>query len=621
MLRVWAASGQELAIDTQEVSDVLSLKRLLRRSYHFPVCLQQLLHGVSCLDNMAQLEAPADLQLVLLRVSSAAQRRDSLCELVDYAALHGHVEVARFLVEAGTEVDSLDCTGIAALSCAASKGHAEMVRLLLAAGADKDLQDGCGMTALSHASLKGHVEVVCLLAQAGADTDLQDTAGMTALSLASMEGHTRIVEELLKAGADKDLQDHRFGTTALIHAAAQGHLLVAEALVRAGANKDLRNSSGITALAHAANAGRAEMARLLLEAGADKDLRAFSGATPLLLASSKGHVEIVRLLLGAGADMDVEDRLDGTTALHQAVAHGHVAVARLLVEAGAGVDVKDCMDGMAVLSRASSDGQVAMVRLLLEARAEVDSRDRHGCTALMKASQNGHAKVARLLLEAGAKDWQSQAMLGFAGFQGGPKRLPSAPLGCYWASLTHGIPPLFQGARILTATRYCIVVLATNSAATGRRDIATEFVWVTDVFPPKDLAYPDPPLYLVKDQPMAPMSPTVTTAECSSLKSVANTVPQYNASDCLVQNYDIQPPLPAGLSLDAKTGVISGTPTELLPRPEVFLVTATNGGGKSSAFISLAIIGNLLGASLSSCLHAPTTSELAFDCIVVLIAK
>ena len=82
---------------------MLSLKRLLRRSYHFPVCLQQLLHGVSCLDNMAQLEAPADLQLVLLRVSSAAQRRDSLCELVDYAALHGHVEVARFLVEAGTE--------------------------------------------------------------------------------------------------------------------------------------------------------------------------------------------------------------------------------------------------------------------------------------------------------------------------------------------------------------------------------------------------------------------------------------------------------------------------------------------------------------------------------------
>ncbi|CAE7351168.1 ANKRD50 [Symbiodinium sp. CCMP2456] len=163
------------------------------------------------------------------------------------------------------------------------------------------------------------------------------------------------------------------------------------------------------------------------------------------------------------------------------------------------------------------------------------------------------------------------------------------------------------------ATRYCIVVLGTNAAATGRRDIAEEFVWVTDVYPPKDLVYADPPLFLVKDEPMVPMVPTVTTADCSNLKSVANTMPQYNASDCQVQHYDIQPPLPTGLSLDPQTGVISGTPTELLPRPEIFLVTATNGGGKSSAFISLAVIGNLRDATLSSCLRAPTTSELVLS--------
>ncbi|CAK9109328.1 unnamed protein product [Durusdinium trenchii] len=155
-----------------------------------------------------------------------------------------------------------------------------------------------------------------------------------------------------------------------------------------------------------------------------------------------------------------------------------------------------------------------------------------------------------------------------------------------------------------------MVVLATNAAATGRRDIAQEFVWVTDVFPPKDLSYPNASLYVVKDVPMAPMIPVVTTRDCRSLPSVANTVPQLVARDCAVQNYDIQPDLPAGLTLDPISGVISGTATELQARPEIYLVTATNEGGKTSAYITLAVIGQIRDSTLSSCVTAPMTGDL-----------
>ncbi|WP_288882447.1 RHS repeat-associated core domain-containing protein [Pedobacter panaciterrae] len=56
--------------------------------------------------------------------------------------------------------------------------------------------------------------------------------------------------------------------------------------------------------------------------------------------------------------------------------------------------------------------------------------------------------------------------------------------------------------------------------------------------------------------------------------------------------YTISPALPAGLSLNASTGIISGTPTTVTAAT-TYTVTATNGEGSSTASFSIRVVANL----------------------------
>ena len=73
-----------------------------------------------------------------MAVCSPEKRDEAANELVDYAAVNGHVNVARMLLQAGVDKDTTDELGMTALGCASSSSHVEIVRLLLDAGADKD---------------------------------------------------------------------------------------------------------------------------------------------------------------------------------------------------------------------------------------------------------------------------------------------------------------------------------------------------------------------------------------------------------------------------------------------------------------------------------------------------
>ena len=142
MLRVWSVAGKELAsLATEELSTAQALKQQLRAQHGIPASIpMKLLHDGTPLDDAATLDRPMDVDMVLLPISSAemGQVANELSE----SAARGHVEVVRWLLQAGAD-KALDSTliGKTALLRASDQGQAEIVHLLLGASADKDLVD------------------------------------------------------------------------------------------------------------------------------------------------------------------------------------------------------------------------------------------------------------------------------------------------------------------------------------------------------------------------------------------------------------------------------------------------------------------------------------------------
>ena len=93
-------------------------------------------------------------------------------------------EIARTLLQSGTDVNAQGGYHGNALQAASSGGHEESVRLLLQSGADVNAQGGSDGNALQAASSGGHEEIVRLLLQSGADVNAQGGSEGNALQAA-----------------------------------------------------------------------------------------------------------------------------------------------------------------------------------------------------------------------------------------------------------------------------------------------------------------------------------------------------------------------------------------------------------------------------------------------------
>ncbi len=115
---------------------------------------------------------------------------------------------------------------------------------------------------------------------------------------------------------------------------------------------------------------------------------------------------------------------------------------------------------------------------------------------------------------------------------------------------------------LLATTSY--TVTATNS---GGSTTANASITVNDI-PPSALSYSTNPATYYLNQAIAPNTPTYVGGP--------------------VIQYGISPQLPAGLSIDPVTGVITGTPTATSAATS-YTVTATNSGGATTTVLSIAV--------------------------------
>jgi hypothetical protein len=139
---------------------------------------------------------------------------------------------------------------------------------------------------------------------------------------------------------------------------------------------------------------------------------------------------------------------------------------------------------------------------------------------------------------------------------------PALPSGLSFSTTTGAV----SGTPSVLSSTTSYTVTATNSGGSGTVSLQ---VTVNDQ-KPTGLSYATTPAVYTKGVPIADNTPTTTGGGA-------------------VTNWSVSPALPAGLSISATTGILSGTPTILSTTPVPYTITATNSGGSTTATVTITV--------------------------------
>uniref|UniRef100_A0A4W3K0F5 Ankyrin repeat and sterile alpha motif domain containing 6 n=1 Tax=Callorhinchus milii TaxID=7868 RepID=A0A4W3K0F5_CALMI len=270
------------------------------------------------------------------------------------AARHGHLAVARLLLENQADVNAANKLGACVLAAAARGGHevrALMVcaqhgheaaaRALLEWGADpRGAAPATGWSALMLAALAGRLPLARLLVEAGADPNPQSAAGHTALQLASAAGQEEVRSYLDSRTTNRPQSDEEKRRPDIFRALKLGSYQHVKEIL----DEDVSQANVINA----------------------------DGASPLMIAAMTGQLDLVQLI-ERNADIDKQDSVHGWSALMQATYHGSKDVVKYLLNQGADVNLR-AKNGVTAfdLVMLLNDPDTELVRLLASVCMQVD---------------------------------------------------------------------------------------------------------------------------------------------------------------------------------------------------------------------------------------------------------
>uniref|UniRef100_A0A8C0EDW5 Protein phosphatase 1 regulatory subunit n=1 Tax=Bubo bubo TaxID=30461 RepID=A0A8C0EDW5_BUBBB len=182
------------------------------------------------------------------------------------ACIDENLDMVKFLVENGANVNQQDNEGWTPLHAVASCGYLNIAEYLISHGANV-------------AAVNSEGEVPSDIAEEAAMKDLlleQVKKQGVDLDLARKEEEQQMLQDArqwLNSGRIEDIKQPRTGATALHVAAAKGYSEVMRLLIQAGFNLNVQDNDGWTPLHAAAHWGVKEACSILAEALCDMDIR------------------------------------------------------------------------------------------------------------------------------------------------------------------------------------------------------------------------------------------------------------------------------------------------------------------------------------------------------------
>lgn len=234
-----------------------------------------------------------------------------------FAARIGNIDVARVLLDSGSNVNDKAASGVTVLTQAAHSGHQDFAIFLLERGADPNAIDS-GYTALHAAVLRSEVDLVEALLEHGAIIDTPVEHGSPGR----------------RFSADYSIRSQLIGRDAFWMAAKYGEVEILKILLDAGADPLVREDDGITALQVAMG-----------NSGSSLDWRRDRIGNQELDSEDEERrtYELARILIDEGVDVNAKDSR-GRSAIHHAVLKNFPSVVEYLAMRGADIHMTNDRD-------------------------------------------------------------------------------------------------------------------------------------------------------------------------------------------------------------------------------------------------------------------------------------
>jgi len=306
-------------------------------------------------------------------------------------ASKGHIKLLEFMLNCGSKVNaSVEVPEnlhekFTLLHRATYCGQVEVVRFIVNRGADINIRDANNNTALHLATHSGSIDIIQLLLDKEMSVNLTNTNDSTLLHVSAQFGNLEATKILVERGAALN-NTNKYGVTPLMVAAHYGKLEIFLYLTEKGADIDIRNDkNNYTALHYAAGSGCVDIIKLLLDKGMFVNLPTKDEFAPLHICAKFGHLEATKVLVERGAAINSTNKY-GVTPLMVAAQHGKLEIFRYLTEKGADINIRNAFNST-VLHYALESGSADIIRFLQDKRMSGNLNNTNDLTLLPFSGQ------------------------------------------------------------------------------------------------------------------------------------------------------------------------------------------------------------------------------------------